>query len=129
MKILITGGAGYIGSVLVPALLQERHEVTVIDNLMYRQTSLLDVCANSHFRFVHGDVRESSLIKQEVGKHDVIIPLAAIVGAPACNRDQGLATQINYEAVKSLSSHVSSQQILVSCYEQRLWYWTEGDSL
>ena len=113
MKILITGGAGYIGSILVPALLQERHEVTVIDNLMYRQASLLDVCADSEFSFCSWRCQRFFSIKLEIGMHDVIIPLAAIVGAPACNRDQELATQINYEAVKALSSYVSSQQILL----------------
>lgn len=113
MKILVTGGAGYIGSVLTPILLQEGCVVTVLDNLMYRQDSLLSVCYHSNFRFIRGDVRDKELIEKETGKHDVIIPLAAIVGAPACDKDPALATEVNYEAIHCLLTCVSSRQMVL----------------
>ena len=87
MKILVTGGAGYIGSTLIPQLLQKGHLVTVIDNLMYGQTSLLENCHHEKFNFIHGDVRDAKLISDTVTKHDAIIALAALVGAPLCARD------------------------------------------
>ena len=99
MKILITGGAGYLGSVLVPKLLDEGYEVTVYDNLLYNQLSLLNVCNNKNFNFIHGDVRDYNSLIEQVDKHDVIIPLAAIVGFPACDRDKHLATSVNYQHI------------------------------
>ncbi|MEK7851261.1 MAG: NAD-dependent epimerase/dehydratase family protein, partial [Deltaproteobacteria bacterium] len=78
--ILVTGGAGYIGSVLVPALLNEGYKVTVLDSLMYGQYSLLDCCANPNFDFIKGDICDDSLISSLVPKFDVVLPLAAIVG-------------------------------------------------
>jgi nucleoside-diphosphate-sugar epimerase len=113
MKILVTGGAGYLGSVLTPTLLGEGHDVTVLDSLHYRQNSLLGVCHDPGFRFVRGDVRDQKLVRDLVADHDVIIPLAAIVGAPACDMDPDLARQVNLEAVKDLASCVSSDQMLL----------------
>jgi len=113
MKILVTGGAGYIGSVLVPSLLNEGYEVTVIDNLIYNQNSLLNVCYRSEFNFVKGDVRDGKIIKDLVRNHDIIIPLAAIVGAPACDKDKRLATEVNYEAIKIITKNISSQQMIL----------------
>ena len=110
MKILITGGAGYIGSVLVPAMLQNGHAVTVLDNFMYHQDSLLGVCYHPHLIVIDGDVRNKAMFKKEISKHDLIIPLAAIVGAPACNRDPELATQINLEQILSLAKLVGRNQ-------------------
>src|ERR1044071_4782007 len=81
-KILITGGAGYIGSVLTPTLLAEGHEVTVLDNFYFDQNSLLDCCQYEKFRVVRGDARDENLVKAQVAKADVIIPLAALVGVP-----------------------------------------------
>lgn len=78
MKILITGGAGYLGSVLTPTLLQAGHEVTVLDNFMFRQNSLADCCHYDSFRVVRGDCREESVVKPLIAKADVIIPLAAL---------------------------------------------------
>ena len=94
-KVLVTGGAGYIGSVLVPDLLNRGYEVTVVDNFMYRQTSLTTSIRNSNFKLVFGDVRNEALMKEEISKADVLIPLAAIVGAPACDKDPMLAKSIN----------------------------------
>ena len=80
MKILITGGAGYIGSVLTPTLLAEGHEVTVLDNFLFGQNSLLDCCRFETFQIVRGDCRDENLVKPLVSKADLIIPLAALVG-------------------------------------------------
>ena len=99
-KVLITGGAGYLGSVITELLLQDWREITVLDNMMYNQTSLINFSHYDNFKFINGDVRDKELLKELVITHDVIIPLAAIVGFPACERDKELATQINYEHVK-----------------------------
>ena len=99
-KILITGGAGYLGSVITETLLEGWREVTVLDNLMHNQTSVSIFSHHKNFKFVYGDVRDKELLKELVLQNDVIIPLAAIVGFPACERDKELATQINYEHVK-----------------------------
>jgi nucleoside-diphosphate-sugar epimerase len=100
MKILITGGAGFLGSVITEKLLNSNHEVTVLDNMMYNQTSSIVYSHNKLFNFVFGDVRDAELLKKLVLEHDLIIPLAAIVGFPACERDKDLATAINYEHVR-----------------------------
>ena len=99
-KVLITGGAGYLGSVITELLLQDWREITILDNMMYNQTSLINFSHYDNFKFINGDVRDRELLKELVITHDVIIPLAAIVGFPACERDKELATQINYEHVK-----------------------------
>ncbi len=112
-RVLITGGAGYIGSVLVPLLLQKGFAVTVIDNLFYRQSSLLSCFTNPQFRFIQGDACNESLLQQEIKKADIIIPLAAIVGAPACDRAPLLATQLNYSAIVALLKHASAAQLIL----------------
>lgn len=99
-KVLVTGGAGYIGSVLVPELLRAGHEVTVIDNFLYSQTSLLDVCHLKNFSIVRGDVRNETLIAQHLKGKDFIIPLACLVGAPICDQDPIAARTTNLEAVE-----------------------------
>ena len=99
-KILITGGAGYLGSVITEVLLQDSKQVTILDNMMYNQTSVINFSHYETFKFINGDVRDKELLKELVLQNDVIIPLAAIVGFPACERDKELATQINYEHVK-----------------------------
>lgn len=100
MKILITGGAGFLGSVITEKLLNSNHRVTVLDNMMYNQTSSIVYAHNKLFNFVYGDVRDTELLKKLVLENDLIIPLAAIVGFPACERDKDLATAINYEHVR-----------------------------
>lgn len=113
MRVLITGGAGYIGSVLVTNFLNHGHEVTVLDNLMYGQTSLSHLSLNKNLSFVKGDIRDLQLMKKVVKENDIIIPLAAIVGAPACEKDENLATQVNVEANKMLFDIVSKNQYVV----------------
>jgi nucleoside-diphosphate-sugar epimerase len=110
MKILITGGAGYIGSLLTPALLAEGHQVTVVDNFYFKQASLLDCCQYGRFEIVRGDCRDEELMKRLVPRADTIIPLAAVVGAPMCDRDPVAAKTINQEAVELLGRLASKQQ-------------------
>jgi nucleoside-diphosphate-sugar epimerase len=113
INVLVTGGAGYLGSVMCEHLLSEGHGVTVIDNLMFGQHSLFHFCANKDFNFVYGDVRDKGLMAKLIKKADVIIPLAAIVGAPACERDPQLAESVNLGAVKLLNRLRSLQQLIV----------------
>lgn len=101
-KILVTGGAGYIGSILVPDLLRAGHEVTVIDSFLYNQNTLLDVCNFKTLTVVRGDARDEALIKKHIVGKDFIIPLACIVGAPACDADPVAARTINLEAVQMI---------------------------
>jgi len=108
--ILVTGGAGYLGSVLVPELLEAGYKVTVVDNFLYRQNSLAHVCANPDFNVVWGDVRDRSLMQKLVRGADLIIPLAAIVGVPACNRDPLAATTTNRTAIEDMLKNISKDQ-------------------
>ncbi len=110
MKILITGGAGYIGSILTPTLLAKGYEVTVLDSFMFGQNSLADCCQYDTFNVVRGDCRNESLIKELLKDADVIIPLAALVGAPLCSRDEVGTRTINYEAVKMICDLASPEQ-------------------
>jgi nucleoside-diphosphate-sugar epimerase len=111
--ILVTGGAGYIGSVLVPNLLSAGHKVTVIDNFMYRQNSLAACCANPNFEVVNGDVRSESQMLSLLKEADIIIPLAALVGAPLCAKDPVGAVTTNHDAVISMLGRLSRQQIVL----------------
>lgn len=113
MKVLVTGGSGYLGSVLCERLLKDGHQVTVVDNLMYQQQSLFHLCGDPHFDFVLGDVRDENLIRDLLKGADVIIPLAAIVGAPACDRDPWLARSVNFEAVRFINRLRSPRQLVI----------------
>ena len=109
MKILITGGAGYLGSVLCSDLVKN-HEVVVYDNLLYNQTTLLNLFNNKNFKFIYGDVRDTNKLLPYVKESDIIIPLAAIVGFPACDKDKQLAKAINYYQIKNILKNTSNDQ-------------------
>ncbi len=113
MKILVTGGAGYIGSIMVPKLLEEGHEVTVIDNFMYNQSSLLECCNNKKFDVVRGDVREKDLMAKLMKDADAIIPLACLTGAPLCKKDPAGAQTIIVDAIKMMMKMKSRDQIVI----------------
>jgi len=110
MHILITGGAGYIGSVLVPQLLHAGHEVTVLDTFIFRQASLTDCCGHERFHVVRGDARDESTVSRLLARADVIIPLAALVGAPMCHNDPIATRTTNQEAIEMLCRMASPQQ-------------------
>lgn len=112
--ILVTGGAGYIGSVLVPELLALGHRVTVVDNFSFGQSSLLDCCRHEGFQAVRGDVRDESLMRKLLAKADVIVPLACLVGAPICAQRPLEARSINLDAIKMLIDHSSREQRFLS---------------
>jgi len=113
LKILVTGGAGYLGSTLVPELLDLGHQVTVVDNFIYKQSSLNHVCHKSNFKVVKGDVRIESVMKPLMKDADVIIPLAALVGAPICNQDPVGATTINHDSIIMLLKLISKNQLIL----------------
>jgi len=101
-RILVTGGAGYIGSVLIPELLKEGYEVTVIDSFIYHQASLLDCCYDKNLTIVRGDARDEKLILRYLKNVDYIFPLACLTGAPLCDKDPIMARDTNLEAIKML---------------------------
>lgn len=113
MKILITGGAGYIGSIMVPRFLELGHEVTVLDTFPRGNTELAAVCANEKFTPVKGDARDTRLLDELVPKADVLIPLAALVGAPLCKLDPIAAKSLNQDAVADLVKRTSKAQLVV----------------
>ena len=112
-KILVTGGAGYLGSTLVPELLELGHQVTLVDNFVYKQSSLNHVCHKSNFKVVKGDVRIESIMKPLIKDADVIIPLAALVGAPICIQDPVGATTINHDAIDIMLKMISKDQLIL----------------
>ena len=112
-KVLITGGAGYIGSELTGHLLRDGHEVTCIDSLMYDCTSLLRYTVDSNFNFEKGDVRNLTLLKKHMDKADVIIPLAALVGFPLCDKDPRGAKEINYQVNQWIADNKSKDQMVI----------------
>jgi nucleoside-diphosphate-sugar epimerase len=113
MKVLITGGAGYLGSNLTRHLLEAGYTVTVLDNLMYDQVTLLHLFSNPKFQFELGDVRDKKLLQDLVGLNDVIIPLAAIVGMPACKANPELTVAVNYQQVADIVEVLRDDQKLI----------------
>jgi len=112
-KVLITGGAGYLGSVLTEVLLDKGYQVTVLDNLIYKQTSVAPFSYHKNFKFILGDVTDNSTLKPLVESHDVIIPLAAIVGMPACKAQPELTVKVNYEQVKNITEWMTKEQKII----------------
>ncbi len=112
-RILVTGGAGYLGSILCDHLLRKQFHVTVLDSLAYGQHSLFQFCADPNFDFVLGDVRDEATVARLVKDVDVVIPLAAVVGASACARDPWLATSVNLTAIQMLNRLRSPRQLVV----------------
>ena len=113
LNILVTGGAGYLGSTMVPDLLDFGHQVTVLDSFMYKQNSLNHVCYHTNFSVVRGDVRVESTFLPLLKKADAVIPLAALVGAPLCNQDPVGATTTNRDAILTMLKHISRQQMVL----------------
>jgi len=115
-KILVTGGAGYIGSVLTKILLEQNYGVKVLDNFRYKQNSLLDCCMSENFTIIKGDCRDEGIMKSALKDVDIIIHLAALVGAPVCKANPILAQETNYDAVKLLLTlREKNQKILFPC--------------
>ena len=113
MKILVTGGSGYVGSVLVPRLLHTGHQVKVLDNLLFKQTSMLPYFIDKNFEFLYGDVRDVHTVKEAVKDVDLIIHLAAIVGAPVCVAHPELAHAVNYQGTVNIDSVRSASQPVI----------------
>lgn len=112
-SILVTGGAGYIGSILIPELLARGNKVTVLDNFFFHQASLGHVFADPNFDLIRGDIRDENLVASLVSRHDVIIPLAALVGAPLCERDPFTAEAVNLKAPLAMLRMLSPAQRLL----------------
>jgi len=113
-RVLVTGGAGYIGSMLVPELLRAGYRVTVVDNFLYRQNSLAQLCHDPRLEIVGADVRDEAQMAGLLKEADVVIPLAALVGAPLCAKDPVAATSVNRDAPLSMFKRLSpSQRVLM----------------
>lgn len=112
-NVLVTGGAGYLGSTMVPDLLDAGYRVTVLDNFMFKQTSLNHVCHHPNFSVVKGDIRIESVVAPLIKKADIVIPLAALVGAPLCNLDPVGATTINHDAISLMLKLLGKEQIVL----------------
>ena len=112
-KVLITGGAGYLGSTLTEILLSKGYKVSVLDSLVYKQLSLTSFCHNKNFSLHVGDVRNKQLLSKLVESNDIIIPLAAIVGMPACKKDPGLTVDVNYQQIADIVDVLSPNQKLL----------------
>lgn len=113
MKIVVTGGAGYIGSVLVPMLLAKGHEVVVIDNFMYNQSGLLDSCHYKSLTIVRADARSEAVMKKYLAGADAVFPLACLVGAPLCDKDPIAATTTNLDAITLILKHRNPETKIV----------------
>tara|TARA_B100001173_G_scaffold293607_1_gene286818 strand:- start:9 stop:953 length:945 start_codon:yes stop_codon:yes gene_type:complete len=112
-KILITGGGGYIGSVLIGELIKKNFEVAILDKFIFKQKKIIHNLYGKKIQIIEGDVRDNSLIKNSVKNIDIIIPLAAIVGAPLCKKNPQLTKSVNVGSVKTLVKNLSKNQIIL----------------
>ncbi len=113
IKVLITGGAGYLGSTMAEYLLSRGYQVTVLDNLLYKQLSLLHLFKHENFKFFQSDVRDTAVLLEQVKLHNVIIPLAAIVGMPACKANPQLTIDVNYKHIEHIVGVLRDDQKLI----------------
>lgn len=113
MNILVTGGAGYLGSVMVPALLNEGHKVTIIDNFIYNQVSLLDCCHDKNFTIIRGDARDEKLLAKTIKDADAIFPLACLTGAPLCAKEPQTARAVIVDALELILKLRGKNQMLI----------------
>jgi len=130
LRVLVTGGAGYLGSVLTRHLLSRGYQVTVLDSLIYHQNQagLFQYCYHENFEFVYGDARDEATLRPLMARLDVIIPLAAIVGAPACDRDPRLAESVNVGAIELLNRLRSTMQLVIYPSTNSGYGTTSGES-
>ena len=112
-NVLVTGGAGYIGSLLVPELLKKNYAVTVVDNLLFNQNPLAECCQYENFHFIKADIRNYDLMDLLIARANLIIPLACIVGAPACNANKQMAQEVNYAAHVHIASRITEDQCVL----------------
>ena len=112
-KILITGGGGYIGSMLTTELVNLKYDVTVIDKLKYDKSALDHLYFNKNFRLINEDVRSLKILKQHINKNEFIIPLAALVGAPLCEKNKKEAVSTNFEAIKKILTNLNAKNKLI----------------
>lgn len=113
MNILVTGGAGYIGTLLIPMLLEKGHKITLLDNFMWGVKPILSFAAHKNIEIITGDVRDEKLVKSTMVGHDCVIHLAAIVGYPACAGDPGKAISINVEGTRNITKNISKDQLMI----------------
>ena len=112
-RVLVTGGAGYLGSILCEHLIAAGYAVTVLDSLQHGGAPLLHLGASPRFDFVRGDARDEEVMRGLLARHDVVVPLAAIVGASACDRDPQMAESVNLGAIRMLDRLRSPDQLVV----------------
>lgn len=112
-NILVTGGAGYLGSIMVPELLRAGHRVTVLDNFLFGQNSLAQLCTDPNFDVIRGDIRSESTMAPLLAAADIVIPLAALVGAPMCAKDPVGASTTNHDGILSMLGSLSRDQIVL----------------
>jgi len=112
-KVLVTGGAGYIGSILVDDLINNGYKVTVLDNFMYKQSSLNHLCKFDEFSVINNDVRNENLVKSLLEAHKIVIPLAAYVGAPLCSKDPVGARSVNHDAIEFMIKNLKNDHKII----------------